>query len=173
MENLRRSEKCLNDVSKNPGRSQRISKYPKKSREDGIFSDICEVWVFVTSAQRYGDCFPSRTQNAAILDFVAFTDHIADYRSLFVAIGISAKLQFRYGGAPRSKVLAFTRYTTMYPHRPFILLSHTNAHTRALSSIQVAYFPPRRARTHASSSIERARQSRAFTDSLVFAISQK
>lgn len=165
-------KRCLKD----PGRSQRISKwYLKKSctLEKTAFLGVCEVWVVVTSAQRLRDCFSSRMQNAKILGR-RVTDHIADYRSLFVAIGISAKLQFRYGGASRTKVLAFTRYTTIF-RIARLFCYRTNAHTRALSSIQIVYFPPRRARIHVC--VHRPYRARApisrLRDFLVFAISQK
>lgn len=89
-------------------------------------SDIREVWIVVTSAQII-TFQKSRTQNAEISGR-RVTDYIADYRSLFVAIGISAKLQFRYGGASRSKVLAFTLHNDIR-NSPFILLSHKRSCT--------------------------------------------
>lgn len=119
-------------------------------------SDIREVWTVVTSAQIIA-FQKSRSQNAEISGR-RVTDYIADYRSLFIAIGISAKLQFRYGGASRSKVLHTTQ---RYPHRPvYFVIAQTFIYT--LSSIQIAYFPPRRMRVRAHICIERARDL-AFT----------
>jgi len=133
---LRRpGKRCLNAVLKIQKRGEYLSDIWKKSFERTFpqrHSNICEVWVIVISSRRYGVAFRAerKMQTFRVVAHYATLQIISPIigHYLSIAIGISAKLQFRYGGASRSKVLVFMLHNDIRIS-PFILLSHKRLYT--------------------------------------------